>query len=395
MSVNPTLLDVIEAWSSARYWAAAVDDCWRLVAVTDELASGPGDLFAMGSFFYGPEQTAAELGGSSGQYSLEDKRTDFVRHGGWLLTDIPGGRDALRGMVDPAVRDLIDQIEPHDDAALTYDVHNEAFGAGVGATHVGQRVRDPSGQIVGTVLVTKPAVGMNMLGMLAGAGDLGHFARMRQLSAARRRPAAVLFADLEGSTQLAKRLPTSTYLRLVRRLTRSADQCVIDAGGLVGRHAGDGVTAFFVAETVGSESAAALACVTVAHSLQEATPEIAAHYEQRAEDVTVRAGLHWGATLYIGSIITPGRTEVTALGDEVNATSRIEACATGGQILTSKDLVERLSAEDASALGIDPSHVTYSQLADLDTATEKARRDAPAIAVCDLAVHARSPESAP
>jgi class 3 adenylate cyclase len=298
-------------------------------------------------------------------------------------------------MVDPAVRDLVDQIELDDHMALTYDVRNEEFGTGIGATHVGQRVRDQSGQIVGTVLVTKPAVGMNMLGMLAGAGDLGHFARMRQLSAARRRPAAVLFADLEDSTQLAKRLPTSTYLRLVRRLTRAADQCVIDAGGLVGRHAGDGVTAFFVAEAAGSESAAAVACITVAHSLQEATPEIAAHYELRDEDVTVRAGLHWGATLYIGSIITAGRTEVTALGDEVNATARIEACATGGRILTSKDLIERLSVEDASALGIDPNHVTYAQLADLDTATEKARRDAPAIAVCDLAVRARSPESAP
>jgi hypothetical protein len=91
MSVDPTLLDVIEAWSDAGYWAAAVDDCWRLVAVTDELASGAGDRFALGIFFYGPEHIAAELGGSSGQFSLEDKRTDFVRHGGWLLTDIPGG----------------------------------------------------------------------------------------------------------------------------------------------------------------------------------------------------------------------------------------------------------------------------------------------------------------
>jgi hypothetical protein len=84
-------------------------------------------------------------------------------------------------MVDSAVRDLIDKIEPHDAAALTYDVHTEAFGTGIGATHVCQRVRDPSGQIVGTVLITKPAVGMNMLAMLSGAGDLGHFARMRQL----------------------------------------------------------------------------------------------------------------------------------------------------------------------------------------------------------------------
>jgi hypothetical protein len=42
-----------------------------------------------------------------------------------------------------------------------------------------------------------------------------------------------------------------------RRLVRAADQCVIDAGGLVGRHGGDGVVAFFLAEIAGTESAAA------------------------------------------------------------------------------------------------------------------------------------------
>jgi hypothetical protein len=38
----------------------------------------------------------------------------------------------------------------------------------------------------------------------------------------------------------------------------------------------------------------------------------------------------------------------------------------------------------AATLGIDPARITYSQLADRDTATDKARRDAPAIAVCDI-----------
>ncbi len=74
--------------------------------------------------------------------------------------------------------------------------------------------------------------------------------------------------------------------------------------------------------------------------------------------------------------------EVTALGDEVNEGARIEACATGGRALASKPLLERLDAEDAVALDLDPDHITYTPLADLATATEKARRDAPAIAVC-------------
>lgn len=227
---------------------------------------------------------------------------------------------------------------------------------------------------------------MNTIGMLTAYGDMEHLQRMRALAEASRRPAAVLFADLEGSAQLSKRMPTAAYFTLVRRMTRAADQCVIDHGGLVGRHIGDGVAAFFVAEIAGSESAAARACISAARSLQASMLEIAERHELPAADVTVRAGLHWGTTLHIGSIITPGRSEVTALGDEVNEAARIEACASGGRLLASKDLIERLDAADATNLDIDPTRVTYTQLGELDTATDKARRDAPAIPVHDLAV---------
>jgi hypothetical protein len=98
----------------------------------------------------------------------------------------------------------------------------------------------------------------------------------------------------------------------------------------------------------------------------------------------MRFGLHWGGTLFVGQITTSGRTEVTALGDEVNEGARIEACATGGRALASKELLERLEPEDAATLGLDPDHITYTPLADLPTATDKARRDAPAIAVCEV-----------
>jgi class 3 adenylate cyclase len=38
---------------------------------------------------------------------------------------------------------------------------------------------------------------------------------------------------------------------------------------------------------------------------------------------------------------------VTALGDEVNEAARIEACASGGRMLASKTLIERLDPNDA------------------------------------------------
>ena len=93
--------------------------------------------------------------------------------------------------------------------------------------------------------------------------------------------------------------------------------------------------------------------------------DVTARSGLQPEEVVLRFGLHWGATLYVGNITTGGRAEVTALGDEVNEAARIEACATGGLALASKDLVERLEPEDAEALGLDPDRITYTPLGDL------------------------------
>lgn len=295
-------------------------------------------------------------------------------------------REELRELVDPRLRDLVDELAPAAPAAARAFA---ARGTGVAGELMdvfvmAVRLHDGEGRKAGIALTYKPAASMAVLSTLAGAGDLRHFERMHQVAHPSRRPSAVLFADLEASSALARRLSTASYFSLGRRLARAADQCVIDAGGLVGRHVGDGVVAFFLAETAGSESAAARACIHAARAIRQAVVGVAARSDLAAEDLVMRFGLHWGATLYVGQITTSGRAEVTALGDEVNEGARIEACATGGRALASKELLERLDSEDAAALDLNPDSITYTPLADLPTATEKARRDAPAIAVGEV-----------
>jgi hypothetical protein len=65
---------------------------------------------------------------------------------------------------------------------------------------------------------------------------------------------------------------------------------------------------------------------------------------------------------------------------------RGRADETFGLLLASKPRAERLTGDDASTLGIDPDRLVDTQLGHLTTATEKARRDAPAIAVCELSL---------
>ena len=209
------------------------------------------------------------------------------------------------------------------------------------------RLHDDAGRFAGTALTYKPAASMAVLGAVAGAGDLRHFERMQSVAKPARRPAAILFADLEASSPLARRLSTASYFALGRRLVRAADQCIIDAGGLVGRHAGDGVVAFFLAETAGSESAAAHACITAARALRGALSDVAERSDLAPEEVVLRFGLHWGSRLYVGQITSAGRSESQRPRRRGQRDRSHRGVRDGRTRARLEDLMERLEPEDA------------------------------------------------
>lgn len=387
---------VLAAWAHSLnetgQWAEIVDPRWRSVYLTNDARRIYGGTIEMcpltvGVHAYGPERVEEAMAWRGGQFPLEIWRKALPKVGPWVLADTPGGRDELRALVDPRLSDLVDDLSAVDvpfAASYRFTGIYTAAGASVDIPTVVLRARDEAGRLAGTVSIIKPGVGMAVIARMTALGDRRHFERMETLAKPARRPAAVLFADLESSSRLSRRLSTTGYFSLVRRIARAADEAVIEAGGVPGQHAGDGVVAFFLAETAGSESAAARGCITAARRMAEAMQVVATRSDLEPEDLVLRFGLHWGANLYVGQIATAGRTEVTALGDQVNETARIEACATGGLTLASKDLMERLDDDDARTLDLTPAFVTYTPLGELDSATEKARRDAPAIAVCEV-----------
>jgi class 3 adenylate cyclase len=308
-----------------------------------------------------------------------------------VLYGTRGGRDVLRSRVDPSLVELVDRIEPVPMQMVWSGNHTDGTGADIqsfgGRSEISlviTRIDDSAGYCVGSLIDYRPAAGMSQVFSSMQLADLRHVERMNAVARPGRRPGAILFADLESSTPLSKRVSTAQYFAFGRRLIRGMDQCLINHGAIVGRHAGDGVAGFFLAETAGSESAAARSCIEAARALPDAISAAVERSDLQDETVIFRFGLHWGARLYVGQIQTAGRSEVTALGDEVNDAARIEACASGARTLASKDLLECLTDDDAEALGIDIHQTKYSLLADLPTATDKARRDAPAIAVCEL-----------
>ena len=224
-----------------------------------QLRRGHGGLlglvpFQPGAHYFGPESLRMRL-----------EWRGWPKHAGAPPADVrtdrpvgPRGRCSVggRSCARPStlmLRDAVDGLSPVNVPPAS------AFGAAaVGAAGqrmdvrvMAARVHDDDGRVAGIALMYKPAAGMAVLSTLAGAGDLRHFEHMHQVAAPARRPSAVLFADLEASSALARTMATHAYFSLGRRLARAADQCVIDAGGLVGRHVGDGVVAFFLGETSG------------------------------------------------------------------------------------------------------------------------------------------------
>ena len=387
---DPLRAEAAIALRDSGEYGMVVDDRWRLLYYSDQArltdaGGGPMAPTAIGEYLFGPEfvrvSTEARFGAFATPVAL---RANFLGYGGLMLADTPGGKPELRDLVDSSLRDLVDDLSPSTRSTVTF----RTVGAGLNRTHDvtvrASRLRDENGMLRGALITWKPAVPMSIMAQMAFAQDPDHLDRMFAMSNASRRAGAVLFADLENSSALARRLTTGSYFALVRRLIRLTDQCIVDAGGLVGRHVGDGVVAFFPVDSVDSESTVARACITAARTIRAALPEVAERCDLVADDVVARFGLHWGSTLYMGAITTSARTEVTGLGDEANEAARIEACATGGRTLASKQLVERLDDAAASALAIEPARIVYTRLADIDTATDKARRDAPDIAVCQL-----------
>ncbi len=304
--------------------------------------------------------------------------------GSFVMSTTPGGREALLEVADARFAEVLQSTVPKPPPPAWSSRLDVKFGTEtIGNNVLVIALWGVHGQRVGYVGIVKPELRAAVLGMLA-LGDARLFERMSGLLEPARRPGAVLFADLEASTSLAKRLSTPAYFALIGRLARRGDRAIVNGGGIVGKHAGDGVTAFFLAEDTGSESSAVRACIDAMRAIREAALNAAERSGLDATEMTMRFGLHWGATLYVGRLMTSGRAEVTALGDEVNETARIEACATGGRALASKALLERLDPTDAAALDIDLARLTYLPLASLTTATEKARRDAPAIAISEI-----------
>lgn len=263
-----------------------------------------------------------------------------------------------------------DYLDPRDPELPPYRVNFCTF-----------RLFDETGTLVGNVLVFFLGMNPNLMSLLV-RGDASMYRRMARLVDPQPQQGAVLFCDVNESGRLSRELSSAAYFRLIRRLWRGVDEVIAQECGIVGKHAGDGASAFFLSEDLDSAGGAAAAAIRAARRIHDVARDVAADVTDGSE--LLKVGLHWGGSLYMGQLVPGGRLDITALGDEVNEAARVQECAGAGTTLATKQLLERLGRDLALELGLDLDALRFTPLRDHPTASEKARRDAGGVAVMQL-----------
>lgn len=381
---DPYLRPIARELEAADIMAEVMDGDWRIVYVTSEYIRGAGLEPDKVPGTVGLELFSAECQEQRRSWrfpvtSPEELVEWFARYGGALVTDV--GLDRVKAVALPEIAAAVASADPDFDWVLSQGLFSyRVAGHDVMISAQIARLRDPEGRVRAVVTTVGPHVPGFVLALLA-LGSIEHFERVSRLLVPSEQPGAVLFADLEASTRLTRELAPSEFFELVRAFAVEADEAIVRHAGVVGKHAGDGATAFFLASECGSASAAALAAVAAVREMAIPLDAIAAAAGLPPGSVQLNAGLHWSDRMYVGDLITSGRLEATGFGEEVNVAARVQQTASRGQVLASKALLEHLAPDDVAALGIAPDDHPYALLGDLPAADAKARTDAGTLAV--------------
>ena len=169
------------------------------------------------------------------------------------------------------------------------------------------------------------------------------------LLAGEEREIAVLFADLRGFTTMAERRLPYDVVFIMNQYFEALGRAIVESGGQIDKFTGDGVMALFGVDkgpAAGCRQALA-AATAIAEGLARLNQTLRSDLR---EPLKVGIGVHAGPAI-IGEMGFGAATAVTAVGDTVNAASRLEALTkTHACQLIVSDAAARHADIDLSAL---------------------------------------------
>ena len=137
---------------------------------------------------------------------------------------------------------------------------------------------------------------------------------------------SMLFADVRGSSKIARTMTNLEFSRLMNRFYRVSKDVLVEADAIIEKYVGDEVVGLFIPLMTGAEHARA--AIGAAEDLLRAT----GHGAPEGPWVPLGAGVHTGRA-FVGVVGSGPSTDFTALGDPVNIAAHLASQAAIGEVL--------------------------------------------------------------
>jgi adenylate cyclase len=159
---------------------------------------------------------------------------------------------------------------------------------------------------------------------------------------------SMLFADVRGSSKLARQMPVIDFSKLMSRFYKVSSQVLIDHDAIIEKFVGDEIVGLFVPFLAGGEHARL--AVEAARELLSAT----GHGSVDGPWVPLGAGVHTGSA-FVGIVGSNESSDFTALGDPVNIAAHLATQAAIGEILVTNEIAD---AAGMAPDGLEHRHVS-------------------------------------
>ncbi|MBI5681974.1 MAG: hypothetical protein HZC45_02200 [Deltaproteobacteria bacterium] len=154
-----------------------------------------------------------------------------------------------------------------------------------------------------------------------------------------------IVADLQDSSRICAELPPEEYFELINEIRRYMESSFKKYNGVCGKHVGDGMVYYFLKDKNAKYLMNTIHCSL---ELRDEMKKLNLEWKRRKgwlNDLYLNIGINEGEE-YFGTISDSSSIEFTALGDSVNCASRVSDFARYGAIWITKNLINRLSAEE-------------------------------------------------
>jgi adenylate cyclase len=151
---------------------------------------------------------------------------------------------------------------------------------------------------------------------------------------------SMLFADVRGSSKLARQQSALEFTQLMDRFYRASSDVLVEHDAIIEKFVGDEVVGLFLPFLAGPDHAAR--AVEAARALFEAT----GYGSAEGPWVPLGAAVHSGSA-FVGVVGGQDGRDFTALGDPMNIAAHLASQAAAGEILVTRSVVDRTQLVEA------------------------------------------------